>query len=520
MRMTTIKTLLVLLAVALPASAVSAGTVNGTVKVGGIIMNQSGDRTAVQETYNVFDGFSLDQIRLNGTMAAADHFMLDLREINLDSRKADFVYRRPGLFKVDAAYDQNRRLFSSDGGLNAERKDWRAGAQYAPVKWLMLHGNMNYQTREGDREPYPVGTVDGFLGGRYDNSLKVGEVSAAVNHNRYGGAVTYRLADFNDDLDGSADRRGQVLSARLYGPCRFYDKWTHLVRGSYGTSKLNNLDLETKFTRFEYTGVIAPLHAFQFKYNFDASRTDDDATAVKTDRFQNNFDATWFHPFGQVTGGYGYETNDDDDFLTSYQSWRAGTVLRYGKYVTARVNYAGRNKNDEEDLTLLKDVESSRFNAKLQVMPIEGLSFGGNYAQREREFPDIGVEVDGEAAGGFARYAYEGWGSISGQYDYAKDDYDDLYAGFNARSDIFTARATFDRIKDVRLGGGMTYLDIGGDLDIEKWVVFAEGRYTLQNNYHLEVKYNAYNYDDYVLLDRYYTANVLRINVGYDFDLK
>lgn len=519
MRMTTLQTLLVLLVVALPASAMSAGTMDGTVKVGGIIMNDAGDRTAVQETYNVFDGFSISEFRLNGSPIASDRFTLDLRDINLDSRSGDFVYRRPGLFKVTAGYDQNRQLFSPDGGVNADRKDWKFGAQVTPLDWLRVSGNVNYLTREGDRLAFPSGTT-GAPGTRYDNALKSGEVSAAVNRNRYGGAMTFRLSDYNDELDAAFDRRGQVMSARLHGPCILYDKWTHLVRGAYGTSELSNADLEYTFSSFAYTGVVAPVDAFQFRYNFDASRVEDDAADFRTDRVQNNFDATWFHPFGQVSGGYGYETNDDDDALTHYHGWRAGTVLRYGKYVTARVDYAGRNKTDLEELTLLKDVESSRFRGKLQVQPVEALTLGGGYTRREREFPDIRVEVEGDAAHGFARYTYAGWGAISAHYNYADDTYEDLVAGFDSRSDIVTGRVDFERIKDLRLAGGMTYLDIGGDLDIEKSMVFAEGVYTLQNNYHIEVKYNVYNYDDYILLDRYYTANVLRINVGYDFDLK
>ena len=35
-------------------------------------------------------------------------------------------------------------------------------------------------------------------------------------------------------------------------------------------------------------------------------------------------------------------------------------------------------------------------------------------------------------------------------------------------------------------------------------------------DYHVEVKYNVYNYDDYILLDRYYTANVVWVNVAWD----
>jgi len=519
MRTTTLQIPAVLLAVVLPATAVSAAAVNGTVKLGGVIMNQSGDRTAVQETYNVFDGFSVNQIRLDGTTTARDFFTLDVREINLDSRKADFVYRRPGLFKVNGAYDQHRQVFTPDAAVRSDRKDWKVGAQMTPVEWLGVSGYYNRVTREGDRTGFPDGQAS-VLGTRYDHTLQTGGLTADAHRGRIGGAVSWHVSDFADGANGDADRTGQVVSARLYMPCQFYDRWTHLLRGAYGVSKHSESDLEQTLKRFEYTGVIAPIRPFEFKYNFDASRVDDDATDLQTDRFQNDFDATVFHPLGQVSGGYGYETNDDDRTLTHYHSWRAGTVFRLGKRLTARFHYAGRNKKDQEELTLLKDVEANRLRARLQIQPFDALTIGGGYARREREFPDIDVEAEGEAADGFARLAVKGWGSVSAEYNWAEDSYDDRLAGYDARSDIVTGRVDIERIPNLRVGGGVTYLDIGEDLDIEKSMVFVEGAYTLQDRYRIEVKYNVYNYDDYILLDRYYTANVLRINVGYDFNLK
>jgi hypothetical protein len=81
---------------------------------------------------------------------------------------------------------------------------------------------------------------------------------------------------------------------------------------------------------------------------------------------------------------------------------------------------------------------------------------------------------------------------------------------------VITARGDLERIKDVRLSGGVTYVEVGEDLDIQKYFFFLEGMYTMRDDYHLEVKYNRYEYDDFVLLDRYYTADVVWINVAYD----
>ncbi len=82
---------------------------------------------------------------------------------------------------------------------------------------------------------------------------------------------------------------------------------------------------------------------------------------------------------------------------------------------------------------------------------------------------------------------------------------------------MLTARLQFDRVDDLVLVGGVTYLDIGEDLKIEKSIWFFEGKYTVLDDWFFEAKYNVYNYDDYMILSRYYTAHAVWFNVGYNF---
>jgi hypothetical protein len=499
----------------LAATTPWAATLSGTVRVGGIFLDEEGDRSTVQETYNVYDGFALSRIQLTGTFDPRSTFMLDLRDLNLDSRSGDLTYRMPGRFKLRAAYDQNRYVFDPGRGITSERKDWKLGLQFTPNRWLALSGDVGRVTREGERLAFPLGTVNA-LGDRYDNALLNAQVTADVRADRRGGGVSLRMSDYSDELNAAADRRGQVVAARLYAPMPFYDRWTNLLRGSYGTRELIDGGVEYTLSSAQYTAVVQPRDAYELKYAFDASRVDDTALDLQTDRFQNDFDLAWFHRYGRVNAGYGYETNDDDRTLTSYQSWRAGTTFRPDRRLTARVDYAGRVKKDQEELTLLKDVESSRIRARLEFRPVEQLTIGGDYAKRERELPDIQVSVDGAVTGAFARYELQGWGTLSADYSHAVDEYVDRLAGFDTQSDIVTARVEVGRIKNLRLASGVTYLDIGRDLDIEKSMVFVEGALKIADRYHLEVKYNVYNYDDYILIDRYYTANVVRIDLGYD----
>lgn len=518
MRTIAIATLLAAAVVTLGAPASSARSLDGTVKVGGVFLDQTGDRTAVQEISDVYDGFALSQIRLDGSLDPRQYVMLDLRDINLDSRQGDLLYRMPGTLKLTAGYVQHRRIFSPDGAVNSDRKDWRAGAQFTPHKWLALSGSFNAYNRGGDRLAFPLGTA-GTLGTRYDDALKSGRLAADVHRGRNGGGISYSISSYSNDLETAAKRTGQVVAARFYTPFLFYDKWTHLFRGAYGIQKLSDSGIDHTLSLFEYTTVIEPTGAFQLRYNFNASRVDDEATRLKTDRFQNDVDATYSYKYGRVRGGYGYETNDDRS-LTYYHSWRAGTDFNQGKRLRATVDYAGRVKKDQEQLTLLQDIESYRVRGKLQVQPVEGVAVGGGYSKRQREFTGIGVKVDGDVANGFGRYTREGWGALFADYSYSNDKYVDRVGRFDTQSYIVTGRVEIGRIKNLQLAGGVTYLKFTKDLDIEKSLVFVEGAYRLLDDYRLEVKYNVYNYDDYVLLDRYYTANVVRVNLAYDLHLR
>lgn len=527
MRSKTFTVTLVTLIATLLACPTSATTLDGTLKLGGIIRNDTGDLSAVQETYNIYDGFNLTELQLNGTFDQRSRFGLRLRSLNLDGRQWSFLYRIPGTLKFTAAYDQHRQVFDPLRAVASNRKDLRFGASYTPVKWFHFSGYYNDLRRDGRRLPFPTVTTSALptvttsaLGTGYDNTMRTGEVSAEARSGGRGVGVSYRISDFDDTMNNAAARRGHVVSARIYSPSFFYDKWTHFLRGSWGTSKLSNGDVDYTLTLLQYTSVVRPVTHVQFKYNFDGQRVDDTATNLKTDRFINDFDVTVYHPFGNVFGGWGYETNDDDRSLTSSYFWRGGTALRFWDFASAKVRYAGRAKKDKEELTLLKDVDAMRIRADLEITPVKGVAVGTGFKIHEREYPDINVEAEGHSITARGSYKHDVWGGVSFDYAFSKDEYTDLAGGFDADSNIITGRVDLTRINPLRLSSGVTYLDIGQDLDIEKSIIFIEGAYKFLDDFHLEVKYNIYNYDDYVLVDRYYTANVLWLNVAYDLHVR
>ena len=112
------------------------------------------------------------------------------------------------------------------------------------------------------------------------------------------------------------------------------------------------------------------------------------------------------------------------------------------------------------------------------------------------------------------------WGAVVGDYSRMDEQYTNLLAPFETQADIVTGRLDFEYVTDLRLSAGTSYLKITQDLDIEKSIIFFEGEYVFLDDWSVDFKYNVYNYDDFILLDRYYTANVVWFNVGYRFSVE
>ena len=197
--------------------------------------------------------------------------------------------------------------------------------------------------------------------------------------------------------------------------------------------------------------------------------------------------------------------------------------------VHSRRRESQRNSEDEEDQTLLKDTEYARGEIRLDARPGGAWSVGGRVADRTRKMPDIGAEAEGLAASAYARYTYSYSresgtiaSTVSADYQYADDDYDNRVGEYQVESQFVTGSVEVDFHEMISAVASVHYLDIEGDLDIEKSILSFELDYTFRKSFDARVKYNVYNYDDYLIADYsgdegYYTANVVWIDVGYAF---
>lgn len=493
-----------------------AGAVGGTLEVGTINVEKTwGDPTTMPEAWDIYDGFTVSRLNLEGTAGSRSAFNLDLRDVTRNNASGLFSYRLADLGGLTVRHQRSRQLYDADGQVSAERRDWRVGARLTPSPAFRLVIEYGRQDRAGDRWALPAGTVSA-LGSGYDYVLQTHLVEGEVRKDGRMFAAGWEGSRLTDDADPTMDRRGDVFSARASVPCLLLPgRVTHFVRASIGKQELEDASHEVNTKAFQYLGIVKATDTVDLRYRLGLDRIESDATGLQTDRTRNDLDATWRHAKGSLFAGYGFATTDDDVTLTDTNTWRAGGSYRQGDLWTLRASYATSEKDDQENLTLLRDIESSRWKADLQVRLHDQLTVGGAFLQRDRDYPALDVTATGKRYSGFARAALKAWGTASVEYAYSDDEYVDQAGAFRADNSTVTARVDLTGIEKLRLGGGLTWVDLGKELDVEKSILTFDGSYDLTKDYFVSVRYNVYNYDDFVLLDRYFTTNVVWLNVGY-----
>ncbi|HET6347667.1 MAG TPA: hypothetical protein VFH88_01155 [Candidatus Krumholzibacteria bacterium] len=528
----TTRMMLAVAAVLAAANATSAlcadsWSYDGKLRMGGIFKDESGDRTTMQETFNVYDGFSLSSIYLNAYRDPKTHLLLDLSDINLGDRRGNLEYRQSGLLRFRSRYDESRYVFDPAGNVDATRRDWWSSLMVTPSKSLWISGDYGLQTRRGDRLGY-TGDPVGWLGTEYDNNLHRWQLRAQAQQpsNGIGGSVTYDGVKQTDAIDPQRERTGYVVSGIVHVPGYIFKRLTHVARASIGRSELpnvNNLGYDLK--TIQYTGIVDATRWARLRYQFYSSRIDDEATKLRTDNIMHDVDATVRCRYASLTGGYGWEALDDDRSITTANTWRGNVVLHDPKrLVTVRAAYSMRDKDDNESLTLLKDTSYERQEASLEARPMKDLTVGGRVADRTRKMPDIGSRAEGLVATGYATWQGAPTGDeklitsdVGVDYSFTDDDYTNIWGEEHVVTHAVTGHVGVVLDQNIDLKAAVTFLKMKEDLDIEKSILSFAAGYRFDRGFLADVQYNVYNFDDYLVASRYYTANVVWVNVGYEF---
>jgi len=497
---------------------------DGRVRMGGVWLDETGNESTMPETYNLYDGFFLSSIYLKGRANPRTYLTLDLNDINQKNRRGVLDFRRTGTLRLLSRFTESRWVFDPTSAVDAGRKNWFNTLSWTPWDFLWFSADYNLQTRDGNRLGLFPGR-EGWLGTQYDHNLHRYRLEGQARaDNGIGGTLAYDGVMQRDALDPRLERDGYLVSANFHVPGYYIKNLTHVLRGAVGRSEIRESGLGFDLVNFQYTGVWRALDWLRLRYRFFGSEVEDEATTLTTDNLQNDIDGTFSYRIASMTLGYGWEALDDDRSVTTTHKFRGALSVRDPKNrVSGRVAYDGRDKNDAEDSTLLRDRENQRLDVRVDAKPFTPLTLGARFSDRERKYQDLGTEADGIEATAYAAWRetaardFVAVTEVGVEYTHADQHYDNFFGVENIVSNAVTGRVGLVLWKDLGVAGSFTYLEMEEDLDLEKSIISIGASYRFPRGILADVTYNVYNFDDYVLINRFYTANVVWFNVGYEF---
>jgi len=489
---------------------------SGRAKIGYVILDETGNLGVNQETYNLYEGaaFSLEDFRYltpNGL-----NFTADLKNITLNNRNLTATASKPGLFSLTAYNNQYRRTYDFDGRYFTRRQSTGANASFAPNAHFKLFGGFSQSAKHGDDYSL-LSPVNDTIIAAVDYTQTEFSAGAESYFTQGSGRVEYRHFSFTDNA-GSISRNADQLSLAASAPVPRYD-WITLAGGyNYRQDKLDGSAAElTTHQGWGATKVYLPYRLI-FDYRILFARTRQTSNGTETDNAVNT--ATISHTWPKYGGlRIGYENRISDDLVDRAVSngFLASGWFRYNDHFSARARTSTRSKNIKTGATLLGDEDYTRYQISGTYRQEKWGDLTLGYQGRQRTNDNIGTRVDYKAATAALNLTREDYGTLSVTYSYYLGKFENrtpaLADHFEFSDHVVTGFISPREYKNIQLELGGTYYRSRRRVDLEKFGVTIAAAYHFPQAYSLEVRYQAVNYDDFLVSNQYYTGNIVTINI-------
>ena len=504
---------LVAVLIAALCSVTMAASGSGDLKIGYIYLDEEGNQSSYHPTFTLYPGatVSLEDFRYrfdNGMLMRAN-----LNNIILNNRNLNASLAKPGLFDLKLSHDQFRRIYDFDGGSFTRRHQERGSLSVQPMKYLKLFGGVLMMERTGTTtdlfEPTSVAeTVD------IDYKRSYYNVGAQVNYEGSMVLAEYRGDKFTDNNDENRDQKRNEYRFTGLLSCPRYD-WVKLIGGfRHYETKFDKSGFMISNNRGYGGGTVTLPKNVTLKYVGILDRTSSDSDFVATDNMSHVGYASWEMPkqFG-LTVGYQYDVNDDFEDEVRANSMFVGGFANFKNGIEARGEYGNRKEEVEDGVRLLGDEDRDRFRFSLKYRNDKYGSIAYKMTSMVRKNEQINAKSD------FYRYAVDAvvtglkYGTLNVGYAHTQGKYENSVENFDFRDHLVFGDVTLKEYHGLILGGGAQYYRCKRDLDIEHFNITAKAAYRFYQDYRLEAKYSAYNFDDLLVWDEYYTANLVEVSL-------
>lgn len=539
-------TLVVLAALALILFGMNvlAAEGSGSVKVGFTSVDEEGNLSVDQSSYNLYEGLGLSLSDWNYAFDNGVGLHADFQNLTLNNRVMDLQLGKPGLFKFNGNNSQYRRFYNIDGTVFTRRNNTNLRLSFNPAKQVELFGGFNLVDRHGADELMPQSNygpevldtlprlID-YKQSRFTGGIKWDNKRSMVR-------AFYRATTFDDATEADNDRTGSELNLVASTIVPNYD-WI-LLSGGYvmRDSKLDNLEAELKThqgwggARFNFPDQFVVEYRMTYGW---AERTSEEDRTV--DNIYQLFSiGKNFKRIGGIRAGY--EMRTQDDFIQKVTS--SGFLFEGWLKPTDKLSFNGmfttRSEETDEGRRLLGDLDVTRhqftasytdptwgrFKVRWQQRtrendPLftEGLTSGIGLTTPEASEVNTKVEYNSLTPELTLRRADLGsltvtYSLITGSFENVQDSVD-----YEFRDHVISGTVAPRSVGPLAVDFTATYFSSKRDNDIEKFSIEIGGKYTFIKNHHLDVRYTAINFDDYKTLGgnytQYYTGNIISVNL-------
>jgi hypothetical protein len=515
MRIAKIVTIIVL-ALLLVCSVAYSSSGSGDVALGYIFLDEDGNHSVNQPTFNAYEGAALSLENLTYSFSNGMNLRADLRSITLNNRNLKGSLGKAGLFGVSLFHNKYRRLYDFEGGRFTKRHRTGGSIWAYPHRYVKLFAGGSFVNKSGSMTELFDATAPG-AGLTTDYTQKHYNGGVQVNHMGRMLRAEIRASDYADNLDASRDQDRLSLKVMAAGPLPGYEEISVFGGFRRFTTEYNVSGSKITSNKGWGGATVALPEDFSLKYALVFDRSGSESDPVKTDNVSHAFYASHIWPgLAQVTAGYIRDYNDDlSDEVQASSYYFSGWVKPIPE-LQLRSEYGARSEEVEGGTRLLGDEDRRKYKFSVKYRCPRGATIAVKIDARIRENERLGSKSE------FTRPAVElsanfcCVGDFFGGYSYARGIYTNIGEGFEFRDYTVFGDFTSQEWHNVTAGLGATYYRSKRDLDVERsWLRFNLG-YRFFESYHVKLEYNIHNFDDFVYtsqFDEYYTANIVEIRM-------
>ena len=498
--------------------SVIGADVDGTVKLGGVLIDDEGNPGVNQSTFNTYEGVALSLENFSYKFDNGARLFANLKNITMNNRNLRLSFRKAGQYGVSLHNSQYRRLYSEDGSQFTRRRLTGGDVWVKPTDYLKAYGGYDLTERYGDQtgllgvlEEPRVDQID------YTNSSIHGGVT--FEKDRRAVDANYRVTSYTDDTGELSDRTSKRFRATVRTPVPRFDNvivyggfqsYCYRVDDSFDTLRANT---------GWFGGQAVLRNGFRLRGNFiwdrarrtgDLSASDNLATAFYVDK-------TWVRQ-GGVTVGYKHYLRDDvRDELAGNGYYFAGWYAPSAQ-LKFRAGYGAEQTDVNAGHTLVGDTERQREFASVRYAFRPGSQARLFVENNSRDNEEIGSSADYIRIGTDAVVVDARYGEMTLAYSYLDGEYEYSEGKFSFRDHVLSGDVTLPEYRKVTLSGGGSYVRSLEDTDVESFQVRLKASFALTEAQTLEFKYTAHNFDDLADIappyTRYYTANIVEISIS------